>query len=79
MVVAVDAMTELCVTLAAFESADLAEWGDRVCWVVLCADSMLDGDCWLHDSDFRIALCRKVLWFLPHSSQVDLDVHSENT
>ena len=45
MVVAVGAMTELCVTLAAFESADSAAWGDRVCWVVLRADSMLDGDC----------------------------------
>ena len=42
MVVAVDEMTELCVTVAAFESADSAAC---VGWVVLRADSMLDGDC----------------------------------
>ena len=45
MVVAVDAMTELCETLAAFESADSAAWGDCVGWVVLRADSWLDRDC----------------------------------
>ena len=79
MVVAVDAMTELCVTVAAFESADSAAGGDCVGWVVLRADSMLDGDCQLHDSDFRVTPCRNELWLLPHSSQVDLNVHSENT
>ena len=79
MVVAVDGMTELCETLAAFESADSAAWDDCVHWVVLHGDSWLDGGCWLHDSDLRIALYRKVLWFLPHSSQVDLDVHLQNT
>ena len=79
MVVAVGAMTALCEILAAFESAGSAAWGDCVGWVVLRVDSCLDGNCWLHDSDLRVALCRKVLWFLPHSSQVDLDLHSENT
>ena len=79
MVVAVGPMTGLCVTLAAFESADSVAWGDCVGWVALRANSMLDGDCWLRDSDFQVAPCKKVLWLLPHSSQVDFDVHSENT